>query len=84
MGRLTTDEKKHVTDLTKRRVAPRHILLSLRKQNSYSLTHINQIYRNRSIQQKEKKGPRTKIDSKDICIFICNYDIGERDIEYFF
>jgi hypothetical protein len=60
-GRLTTDEKKHVADLTKRRVAPRNILLSLKEQNPDSLTHINQIYKNRSIQQKEKRGPRTEM-----------------------
>ncbi|KAI5394252.1 hypothetical protein KIW84_061086 [Lathyrus oleraceus] len=29
IGRLTTDEKQHVADLTKRHVPPRHILLSL-------------------------------------------------------
>lgn len=29
VGRLTTDEKQHVVDLTKRHVPPRHILLSL-------------------------------------------------------
>ncbi|MCH82995.1 hypothetical protein A2U01_0003809, partial [Trifolium medium] len=33
-GSLTADEAKHVDDLTKCQVAPRHILLSLKEQNS--------------------------------------------------
>ncbi|CAK8535304.1 unnamed protein product [Lathyrus sativus] len=33
VGRLRADQKKHFIDLTKRKVSPRHILLSLQEQN---------------------------------------------------
>jgi hypothetical protein len=75
VGRLTEDEKKHVADLTKCRVAPRNILLSLQRQNPESVTHINQIYKNRQILQQQERGPKTEMqqllqlldDAKYVC-----------------
>ncbi|KAI5402613.1 hypothetical protein KIW84_050276 [Lathyrus oleraceus] len=40
IGRLTTDEKQHVVDLTKRHVPPRHILLSLQDRDPENVTRI--------------------------------------------
>ncbi|XP_045807594.1 uncharacterized protein LOC123901480 [Trifolium pratense] len=61
VGRLTEDEKKHVADLTKLHVAPRHILLSLKEKNSDCVTHVTQLYKHRSILQKAERGPRTEM-----------------------
>ncbi|XP_058751628.1 uncharacterized protein LOC131624886 [Vicia villosa] len=43
-GRLTTDEKQHVVDLTKRHVPPRHILISLKEQDPENVTRIMQLW----------------------------------------
>ncbi|PNX64900.1 F-box/RNI/FBD-like domain protein [Trifolium pratense] len=48
-ARLTADENKRVEDLTKRRVAPRHIVLDLKDQNPESVVDVNQIYRKRHV-----------------------------------
>ncbi|KAI5436541.1 hypothetical protein KIW84_022873 [Lathyrus oleraceus] len=42
IGRLTTNEKQHVADLTKRHVPPRHILLSLQDRDPENVTRITQ------------------------------------------
>ncbi|KAI5404231.1 hypothetical protein KIW84_051400 [Lathyrus oleraceus] len=61
IGRLTTDEKQHVADLTKRHVLPRHILLSLQDQDPENVTRITQVYKHKSVIQKEIRGPRSEI-----------------------
>ncbi|KAI5419548.1 hypothetical protein KIW84_043637 [Lathyrus oleraceus] len=61
IGRLTTDEKQHVTDLTKRHVPPRHILLSLQDRDPENVTRITQVYKHKSVIQKEIRGPRSEI-----------------------
>ena len=61
VGRLTSDEKQHVFDLTKRHVPPRHILTSLQERNPENITRITQIYKQKSVIQKEIRGPRTEI-----------------------
>ncbi|XP_045810553.1 uncharacterized protein LOC123904996 [Trifolium pratense] len=60
-ARLTADENKCVEDLTKRHVAPRHIVLSSKEQNPESLTDVTQIYRKRSMLQKEERCSRTEM-----------------------
>ncbi|KAI5406195.1 hypothetical protein KIW84_052806 [Lathyrus oleraceus] len=60
-GRLTTDEKQHVADLTKRHVPPRHILLSLQDRDPKNVTRITQVYKHKSVIQKEIRGPRSEI-----------------------
>ncbi|KAI5384532.1 hypothetical protein KIW84_071508 [Lathyrus oleraceus] len=59
--RLTTDEKQHVANLTKRHVPPRHILLSLQDRDPESVTQITQVYKYKSVIQKEIRGPRSEI-----------------------
>jgi alpha-glucosidase len=61
IGRLTTDEKQHVADLTKRHVPPRHILLSLQDRDPENVTRIMQIYKQKSMIEKEIRGPRSEI-----------------------
>ncbi|KAI5400764.1 hypothetical protein KIW84_065573 [Lathyrus oleraceus] len=61
IGRLTTDEKQHVADLTKRHVPPRHILLSLQDRDPENVTQITQVYKHKSVIQKEIRGPRSEI-----------------------
>jgi hypothetical protein len=61
LQQMIQDEKKHVADLMKRHVAPRHILLSLKEQNPHCVTHINQIYKNKVMQQKEERGFRIEM-----------------------
>jgi hypothetical protein len=58
---LTTDEKQHVADLAKRHVAPRHILLSLQDNYPENVTRITQVYKHKSVIQKEIRGPRSEI-----------------------
>ncbi|KAI5410962.1 hypothetical protein KIW84_056202 [Lathyrus oleraceus] len=61
IGRLTTDEKQRVVDLTKRHVPPRHILLSLQDRDPENVTRITQVYKHKSVIQKEIRGPRSEI-----------------------
>ncbi|XP_058767001.1 putative protein FAR1-RELATED SEQUENCE 10 [Vicia villosa] len=61
VGRLTTDEKQHVADLTKRHVPPRHILISLQERDSENVTRITQIYKHKSVIEAEIRGPRSEI-----------------------
>ncbi|KAI5435977.1 hypothetical protein KIW84_022415 [Lathyrus oleraceus] len=61
IGRLTTDEKQHVVDLTKRYVPPRHILLSFQDRDPENVTRIKQVYKHKSVIQKEIRGPRSEI-----------------------
>ncbi|XP_058726758.1 protein FAR1-RELATED SEQUENCE 5-like [Vicia villosa] len=61
VGRLTTDEKQHVADLTKRHVPPRHILISLQKRDPENVTRITQIYKHKSVIEAEIRGPRSEI-----------------------
>ncbi|KAI5401505.1 hypothetical protein KIW84_066106 [Lathyrus oleraceus] len=58
---MTTDEKQHVADLAKRHVAPRHILLSLQDNYPENVTRITQVYKHKSVIQKEIRGPRSEI-----------------------
>jgi hypothetical protein len=58
-ARLTEEENKHVEELTKCRVAPRNIVISLKEKNPESVVDANQIYRKRNKLQKEERGPRT-------------------------
>ncbi|XP_058732665.1 protein FAR1-RELATED SEQUENCE 5-like [Vicia villosa] len=61
VGRLTTDEKQHVADLTKRHVPPRHILISLQERDPENITRITQIYKHTSVIEAEIRGPRSEI-----------------------
>ncbi|XP_050898680.1 uncharacterized protein LOC127105535 [Lathyrus oleraceus] len=61
IGRLTTDKKQHIADLTKRHVPPRHILLSLQDRDPENVTQITQVYKHKSVIQKEIRGPRSEI-----------------------
>ncbi|KAI5406653.1 hypothetical protein KIW84_053115 [Lathyrus oleraceus] len=61
IGRLTTDEKQHVADLAKRHVPPRHILFSLQDRYPENVTRITQVYKHKSVIQKEIRGPRSEI-----------------------
>ena len=45
VGRLSANDKKHVFDLTKRHVPPRHILFSLQERDPENVTRITQIYK---------------------------------------
>jgi len=56
VGRLNADEHKHVEDLAKRYIPPRHILLSLQERDPENVTRITQIYKKKST--LEKKGER--------------------------
>ncbi|KAI5385280.1 hypothetical protein KIW84_072037 [Lathyrus oleraceus] len=58
---MTTDEKQHVADLTKRHVPPRYILLSLQDRDPENVTRITQVYKHKSVIQKEIRGPRSEI-----------------------
>ncbi|GAU50943.1 hypothetical protein TSUD_375430 [Trifolium subterraneum] len=58
-ARLTAEENKHVEELTKCRVAPRNIVISLKEKNPESVVDANQIYRKRNKLQKEERGSRT-------------------------
>ncbi|XP_045819492.1 protein FAR1-RELATED SEQUENCE 5-like [Trifolium pratense] len=58
--RLTDDENKRVEDLTKRKVAPRHIVLDLKDQNSESVVDATLIYRKRHMMQIQERGSRTE------------------------
>ncbi|KAI5427030.1 hypothetical protein KIW84_032451 [Lathyrus oleraceus] len=57
IGRLTTDEKQHVVDLTKRHVPPIYILLSLQDRDPENVTRIMQVYKHKSVIQKKIRGP---------------------------
>ncbi|XP_058760194.1 uncharacterized protein LOC131633498 [Vicia villosa] len=59
--RLTTDEKHHVANLTKRHVPPRHVLISLQEGDPKNVTRITQIYKHRSVIEVEIRGPRNEI-----------------------
>ncbi|CAK8536513.1 unnamed protein product [Lathyrus sativus] len=61
VGRLTADQKQHVIDLTKRKVPPRHILLSLQEQDPDNVTRITQIYKQKSTIVKNIRGSRSEI-----------------------
>ncbi|KAI5390184.1 hypothetical protein KIW84_075487 [Lathyrus oleraceus] len=61
IGRLTTDEKQHVADLAKRHVAPRNILLSLQDKFPENVTRITQVYKHKSVIEKDIRGPRSEI-----------------------
>ncbi|KAK2373976.1 protein FAR1-RELATED SEQUENCE [Trifolium repens] len=60
-ARLTADESKRVEDLTKCKVAPRNIVLDLKRQNPDSVVDAKQIYRKRNMLQKQERGPRTEM-----------------------
>ncbi|KAK2390798.1 protein FAR1-RELATED SEQUENCE [Trifolium repens] len=59
--RLTADEIKCVEDLTKCHLSQRHIILSLKEQNSKYDVDAKQIYRKRSMLQKEERDHRTEM-----------------------
>ncbi|KAI5414621.1 hypothetical protein KIW84_040197 [Lathyrus oleraceus] len=61
IGRLTTDEKQHVADLAKRHVALRNILLSLQDKFPENVTRITQVYKHKSVIEKEIRGPMSEI-----------------------
>lgn len=73
VGRLTTEEKQHVFDLTKRDVPPRHILISLQEKDPENVTRITQIYKQKSTIQKEIRGPRSEIQHLFKLIEDANY-----------
>ncbi|KAK2418954.1 protein FAR1-RELATED SEQUENCE [Trifolium repens] len=54
---LTADENKRVEDLTKCNVAPRNIVLDLKRQNPDSAVDANQIYKKKNMLQKQGRGP---------------------------
>ncbi|CAJ2672967.1 unnamed protein product [Trifolium pratense] len=58
-ARLTADENKRVQDLTKRKVAPRHIVLDLKDQNPESVVDASLVYRKRHMMQIQERGSRT-------------------------
>ncbi|CAJ2645087.1 unnamed protein product [Trifolium pratense] len=60
-ARLTTDENKRVQDLTKRKVAPRHIVLDLKDQNPESVVDATLVYRKRHMMQIQERGSRTEL-----------------------
>jgi len=61
VGRLNANEHKHVEDLAKRRVPPRHILLSLQERDPKNVTRITQIYNKKSTLEKKVRGNKTDI-----------------------
>ncbi|XP_058783029.1 uncharacterized protein LOC131657678 [Vicia villosa] len=61
VGRLNTYEKQHVVDLTKRHVLPRHILISLKERDPENVTRITQVYKHKSVIEKEIRSPRSEI-----------------------
>jgi hypothetical protein len=60
-ARLTADETKRVEDLTKCKVAPRNIVLDLKRQNPESVVDAKLIYRKRNMLQKQERGHRTEM-----------------------
>ncbi|CAJ2645400.1 uncharacterized protein LOC123896116 [Trifolium pratense] len=60
-ARLTADENKRVQDLTKRKVAPRHIVLDLKDQNPESVVDATLVYRKRHMMQIQERGSRTEL-----------------------
>ncbi|XP_045792022.1 protein FAR1-RELATED SEQUENCE 5-like [Trifolium pratense] len=60
-ARLTADENKRVEDLTKRKVAPRHIVLDLKDQNPESVVDATLVYRKRHNMQIQERGSRTEL-----------------------
>ncbi|KAK2424380.1 hypothetical protein QL285_034747 [Trifolium repens] len=60
-ARLTANENKRVEDLTKCNVAPRHIVLDLKRKHSESIVDANQIYKKRNILQKQERSHRTEM-----------------------
>ncbi|CAJ2645701.1 protein FAR1-RELATED SEQUENCE 5-like [Trifolium pratense] len=57
----TDDENKRVQDLTKRKVAPRHIVLDLKDQNPESVVDATLVYRKRHMMQIQERGSRTEL-----------------------
>ncbi|KAL5147558.1 Protein FAR1-RELATED SEQUENCE 5 [Glycine soja] len=60
-GRLTKDEKKIITDMTKSMVKPKNILLTLKEYNVNSCTTIKQIYNARSAYRSSIRGADTEM-----------------------
>ncbi|XP_045794268.1 uncharacterized protein LOC123889112 [Trifolium pratense] len=60
-ARLTADENKRVQDLTKRKVAPRNIVLDLKDQNPESVVDATLVYRKRHMMQIQERGSRTEL-----------------------
>ncbi|KAK2383491.1 protein FAR1-RELATED SEQUENCE [Trifolium repens] len=60
-ARLTADETKRVEDLTKCKVAPRNIVLDLKRQNPESVVDAKIIYRKRNMLQKQERGHSTEM-----------------------
>ncbi|KAH1247661.1 Protein FAR1-RELATED SEQUENCE 5 [Glycine max] len=60
-GRLTKDEKKIITDMTKSMVKQKNILLTLKEYNVSSCTTIKQIYNARSAYRSSIRGADTEM-----------------------
>jgi len=60
-GRLTKDENKIITDMTKSMVKPKNILLMLKEHNANSCTTIKQIYNARSAYRTSIRGADTEM-----------------------
>ncbi|KAH1233760.1 Protein FAR1-RELATED SEQUENCE 5 [Glycine max] len=60
-GRLTKEEKKIIADMTKSKVKPKNILLTLKEHNANSCTTIKQIYNARSAYRSSIRGADTEM-----------------------
>src|ERR1044072_5031991 len=60
-GRLSSDEKKIVGDMTENRMRPRYILDMLRAQNPGCLSKIRSVYNAKYAHKKTKRGPLTEM-----------------------
>lgn len=61
MRLLIEDEQKFINDMTKYRLAPRHILSALKDQNKDNPTCVTQIIKQRNVYRSNLKGPRTEM-----------------------
>ncbi|XP_014523044.1 protein FAR1-RELATED SEQUENCE 5-like [Vigna radiata var. radiata] len=60
-GRLNMSEKSLLVDMTKSKVTPRNILLTLKQNNDRNVTTIKQIYNARQAYKRSIRGSRTEL-----------------------
>ncbi|XP_052728520.1 uncharacterized protein LOC128195310 [Vigna angularis] len=60
-GRLNTSEKSLLVDMTKSKVTPANILLTLKQNNDRNVTTIKQIYNARHAYKRSLRGSRTEL-----------------------
>ncbi|XP_014522311.1 uncharacterized protein LOC106778829 [Vigna radiata var. radiata] len=60
-GRLNMSEKSLLVDMTKSKVTPANILLTLKQNNDRNVTTINQIYNARQVYKRSLRGSRTEL-----------------------